>query len=55
MVYIELGLNAVKVIRKIDIVFQANHPRSEIIINKIILPRKFGSIDWPRNFVGDFK
>ena len=35
MIYNELGLNAVKVIRKIDIIFQANHMRSEIITKKM--------------------
>mgnify|MGYP004270852863 CR=1 FL=1 len=35
MNYIELGLNAVKVIRKIDIIFQANHMRSDIITKKM--------------------
>ena len=34
MIYFELGLNAVKVIRRIDIVFQTNHTRSEIITKK---------------------
>lgn len=34
MIYIELGLNAVKVIRRIDNVFQTNHTRSEIITKK---------------------